>query len=248
MSDANLSDLVRRVASADPDALARWMLRNDRYAGRLHEREVDRLVAAALADGEQAAIAMPPGKSPDALAVELGIAVSHTEAAIDMAGHLFSADYSPHPPRIRLYTRALAAIDLGLTAPGVARIVGAKQARPVLLAHEIYHHLDLARPITLAGRHRITTLRLGPLHLRTELPSLAEIAAGRFAATLLGLNCHPKLLDLLLLWNMSPQRAGAWAAAFCALADRSAHGHRSAPIVPPSTQRIRMKPSFRNPF
>ena len=99
---------------------------------------------------------------------KLGIAVSLTEAAIDAAGHLFSADYTPRPPRIRLYTRALAAIDRGLAEPGVADIVGTARGWPVLLAHEIYHHLDLARPITLARHHRVTTLKLGPLHLRTR--------------------------------------------------------------------------------
>ena len=64
MTDASLSDLVRRVASADPDALPRWMLRNDRYAGHLDEREIGHLVAAALADGEQAAMAIPARQEP----------------------------------------------------------------------------------------------------------------------------------------------------------------------------------------
>jgi hypothetical protein len=244
MTQASLGDLVHRVASADPGALARWMLRNDRYAGRLDEREVGRLAVTAAADGEASARSLGGGKSPEALASELGISVDHTSAAIEVAGHLFSADYRANPPRIRLYTRALAAIDRGLADPGVAEIVGTTSARPVLLAHEIYHHLDLARPATLARQHRVTTLRLGPLHLKTELPSLAEIAAGRFAATLLGLHCHPKLLDLLLLWDMNPQRAGAWAAAFCAFADRPAGGQR----ISPSAQHVRMRPSFRNPL
>lgn len=214
MTQASLSDLVRRVASAEPGALPRWMVGNDRYAGRLDESGIRKLAAAALVDGDEAAKALPIGRSPQALASELGISVEHADGEIDVAGHLFSADYRPDPPRIRLYTRALAAIDRGLAAPGVAGIVGTTRAQPVLLAHEIYHHLDLARPATLAQRHRVTTFRLGPLHLKTELPSLAEIAAGRFAATLLGLHCHPKLLDLLLLWDSDPQRARNWAVAF----------------------------------
>jgi hypothetical protein len=233
MRNAGLSDLVRRAASAEPGALPRWMVGNDRYAGRLDESEIGRLAAAALADGEEAAKSLPAGKNPEALASELGISVDHADAAIDVAGHLFSADYRPKPPRIRLYTRALAAIDRGLAEPGVAEVVGAACAQPVLLAHEIYHHLDLARPAPLARRHRVTTFHLGPLHLKTELPSLAEVAAGRFAATLLGLHCHPKLLDLLLLWDSDPERARVWAAAFCAFASRSAQGGRlSTPIHP----------------
>ena len=231
MSDASLSDLVRRVASAEPGALPRWMVDNDRYAGRLDAQAIDSLAAAALADGEEAAKSLPAGTSPGALASGLGISVEYADAAIDVAGHLFSADYRANPPRIRLYTRALTAIDRGLAVPGVAEIVGKASAQPVLLAHEIYHHLDLARPATLAQRHRVTTFHLGPLHLKTELPSLAEIAAGRFAATLLGLHCHPKLLDLLLLWDSDPEWARNWVTAFGAFTNRSAHRDRSTPTV-----------------
>jgi hypothetical protein len=217
MNQASLSDLVRRVARAEPAALARWMLSNDRYAGRLDGAQIATLAAAALADGEGTAEALRVAKTPAAvaaLASGLGISVARDDGEIAVGGHIFSADYRPNPPRIRLYTRALAAIDRGLAEPGVADIVGIASSAPVLLAHEIYHHLDLARPASFTHRHRVTSLRLGPIHLKTELPSLAEIAAGRFAATLLGLHCHPKLLDLLLLWDGDRRRAEAWVAAF----------------------------------
>jgi hypothetical protein len=223
MTQACLSDLVRRVAAAEPGALARWIVSNDRYAGRLGDKEIRVLTAAALADGEDAAKAVQIGQSPtaiEAFASGLGIAVEQAEGEIDVAGHLFSADYRPNPPRVRLYTRALAAIDRGLAQMGVAQIIGTTRALPVLLAHEIYHHVDLARPATLTQRHRVTSLQLGPLHLKTELRSLAEVAAGQFAATLLGLHCHPKLLDLLLLWDYDPQRAQAWVEAFRTFAPR----------------------------
>jgi hypothetical protein len=221
MTQASLGDLVCRVARADPAALAHWMVRNDRYARRLGEGEIHMLAAAALADGEGTARAVQIERRPgaiEALASELGISVEQADGEIDVAGHLFSADYRPNPPRVRLYTRALASIDRGLAQTQIARIIGATRALPVLLAHEIYHHLDFARPATLTRRHRVTSLQLGPLHLKTELPSLAEVAAGNFAATLLGLHCHPKLLDLLLLWDNNPRQAEVWVEAFSAFA------------------------------
>jgi hypothetical protein len=221
MTQASLGDLVCRVARGNPAALARWMVRNDRYASRLDEGEIHMLAAAALVDGEGTANALQIERSPGAIAAfasELGISVEQADGEIDLAGHFFSADYRANPPRVRLYTRALAAIDRGLAQTRIARVIGTTRALPVLLAHEIYHHLDLARPVTLTQRHRVTSLQIGPLQLKTELPSLAEVAAGNFAATLLGLHCHPKLLDLLLLWDMDPQQAEVWVEAFCAFA------------------------------
>ncbi len=223
MRQASIGDLVRRVASVEPSVLPRWMVSNDRYASRLDEREIRALAASALADGEDAAKGVQVNSSPAAiegLASELGITVEKTDDEIDVAGHLFAADYLSNPPHIRLYKRALAAIDRGLSETQVTQTIGATHALPVLLAHEIYHHLDLIRPTTLTQRHRVTTLQLGPVHFRTELPSLAEVAAGSFAATLLGLHCHPKLLDLLLLWDSGPLRAHAWVDAVGAFALR----------------------------
>jgi hypothetical protein len=210
MTGPALHDLVVRAAAVDDVRLAVWMLGNDRHARRLDDNAKTALAAAALADGEALARTVRIGSGAAALAAELGVSVAHDDGDICIAGHIFSADYRPSPPRIRLYTRALAAIDRGLVVPGVAGILGAAQSAPMLLAHEIYHHLDLARPRSLTQRHPVTTLTLGPWHLTTEVPALAEIAAGRFAATLLGLDCHPKLLDLLLLWDSDPRRASAW--------------------------------------
>lgn len=208
----SLSDLLRRAAAVDPVTLACWMISNDRYARGLGQRERMELAGIALTDGAAVAMSMSmPSTDPDAL----GVSVAYADDEISVAGHIFSADYRPNPPRIRLYTKAIEAIDRGLAEPDIAAIVGTSRSAPVLLAHELYHHLDLARPASLARRHRVTSLRLGPLHLRTELPSLAEIAAGCFAATLLGLHCPPKLLDLLLLWDSDPQRAAAWVEALC---------------------------------
>lgn len=216
MTETGFCELVRRATAIEQLALARWMVECDHYARRLGATEQAELAALALADGEEAARALRIGAGPAAvetLAAGLGVSVALDDGEIAVGGHIFCADYRPSPPRIRLYTRAIAAIDRGLARSSIARRLGAARSEPVLLAHELYHHLDLARPASLAQRHRVTSLKLGRLHVRTELPSLAEIAAGRFAATLLGLHCHPKLLDLLLLWDCDPQKASAWVAA-----------------------------------
>ena len=213
MNGPALHGLVVRAASVDDVRLALWMLGNDRYAHRLDDGAKTALAVAALADGQALAKTARIGSQPAALAAELGLAVAYDDGEIAVAGQIFCADYRPKPPRIRLYTRALAAIDRCLAIPGVADTLGTALSTPVLLAHEIYHHLDLARPRSLAQRYPITSLKLGSWQLKTEVPAMAEIAAGRFAATLLGLHCHPKLLDLLLLWDSDPRRASAWTGA-----------------------------------
>ena len=48
---------------------------------------------------------------------------------------------------------------------------------------------------------------MGPLRGTAGLSSLAEIAAGAFAQALLGLRYHPKLLDLVVLFDADPVAA-----------------------------------------
>ena len=79
---------------------------------------------------------------------------------------------------------------------------------PVFVAHELYHHFDCMRDEPpLAARHRVALLRFGPVRWTSGLVSLAEIAAGAFAQHLLGLRYHPKILDLLTLFDAAPRAA-----------------------------------------
>jgi hypothetical protein len=56
----------------------------------------------------------------------------------------------------------------------------------------------------LIRRHRTTILKLGRWTWTAGLSTLPEIAAGAFAQQLLGLDFHPKLLDLLLTHPTPP--------------------------------------------
>jgi hypothetical protein len=51
--------------------------------------------------------------------------------------------------------------------------------------------------IGIARRYRPTVFRIGNWHWRTGIAALAEIAAGAFAQSLLGLPCHPRVLDFV---------------------------------------------------
>jgi hypothetical protein len=72
------------------------------------------------------------------------------------------AEYGGRPPHVILYQAALARIDRLLASDDIGKLVGSFAARPVYLAHELYHHFDLVRGIgAVANRERVTLLRLG---------------------------------------------------------------------------------------
>lgn len=172
----------------------RRLLDADPWSRRLSESERDERVADALASGAGLAdeVRSRWGAEPSALAHACGVPVCDDDGGADYGTVQVFAEYCTRPPRIVLYQRALARIDRWLAGPGVTAQVGIATSRPLFIAHELFHHLDLhGKAVPLARRHAVTLLSLGPWRWTAALPSLAEIGAGAFAQRLLGLRVHP---------------------------------------------------------
>ena len=202
--------LAQALPRATPHALARLILSSDPQLPRIAPSEQDRLVDAALADGEALAVTASARWStdPDLIARHLSVPVTESDEESGYGSTILYAEYTTRPPRIVLYRTPLARLDRRLVQASVCELLGLAQARSVYLAHELYHHLDLQRgERALARRERVTLLRLGGFRWTSGIASLAEIAAGVFAQRLLGLRFHPKLLDLIPIYESNPEAA-----------------------------------------
>jgi hypothetical protein len=192
---------LKEITAASPEMLGMLMLKGDLHAARLDDRAQRAAVTDALADGGATAADVRtrfPGLSPRRIADELGIPVATTDDD-PLVGTIWRfAEYRPRPPRIQLYTRGLAPVEQALARGAAARLLGEATIEDVFIAHELYHHLEATRAETpIARRHQATLFRIGKWRWRTGIATLAEIAAGSFAQGLLGLPCHPKVLDFV---------------------------------------------------
>lgn len=121
----------------------------------------------------------------DALAERMGVAVETSEQDGGYGTVIVFADYTPRPPRIRLYRRVIQVLDAHLADyPDHDRLPAG--TRPLFLAHELFHHWEALHP----GAHRSR--------------DRSEYAAGTFAMALLGLTCHPEALDRLARGAFQP--------------------------------------------
>src|SRR5262249_8489968 len=155
----------------------------------------------ALADGAATAVDVRrrfPGLSPHRIAGELKITVATTDDD-PLVGTVWRfAEYRPRPPKILLYNRGLAPLEQVLARGQAARLPGDAAGEAVSIAHELYHHAEATRAETpIARRHQATLFQIGKWRWRTGIATLAEIAAGSFAQSLLDLPCHPKVLDFV---------------------------------------------------
>ncbi len=183
-------------------ALAASLLRADPHYPRIPEARRVPLAQAALDDGRLLARTARAcwGNNPWDIAHACQVPVLESGRDASFGSTTLFAEYVSRPASITLYGPRIDALNRLLEASGWAGELALADARPVFLAHELYHHFDCEQGASrLSGRHRLTRLRVGPLAWTFGLPSLEEIAAGAFAQELLGLDYHPHLLDLLLV-------------------------------------------------
>jgi hypothetical protein len=117
------------------------------------------------------------------LAEKLGVQVDEVDGDGGFGTVVVFADYMPRPPRIRLFRKAIDALEQRLAGYPEPLPQG---TRPIFLAHELFHHweeLHAERALLRLYRDR----------------RLPEIAAGAFAQELLGLTHHPGRLDGLMI-------------------------------------------------
>jgi hypothetical protein len=212
------------VMAASPEALGLVMLAADVHAWRLDRATQLTAVRDALADGTATAQALRarfPDLAPQEIAAELNVPVVETNDD-PLVGPLWRfAEYQELPARILLYSRGLAPLDGVIAGRLAARLLGPATPREVFIAHELFHHIEATRSETpIARRYQPSLFRIGGWHWRTGIAALAEIAAGAFAQSLLGLPCYPRVLDLLALETVAPNATAVRSAARIAATDR----------------------------
>jgi hypothetical protein len=213
IASATYQRWLAELLAATPEALALAMLEADPHARRLDPAKQLAAVSDALADGADTARALRErflDLSPQGIAEALEVPIGSIDDD-PMVGRLWRfAEYRERPARILLYARGLAPLDRVVTGELAERLLGQATPRDVFIAHELFHHLETVREDTpIAQRYRPSLFRLGGWHWRTGIPALSEIAAGAFAQELLGLPCHPRVLDLVARDAVSPNASVA---------------------------------------
>jgi len=197
MGIGRLTDAV----AASPGALGLAMLQADPHAVRLDRALQLAAVSDALADGVAVATDLRkrfPALTPQEIARELRVPVETTDDD-PMVGSIWRfAEYRSRPRCIILYSRGIAPLEGTLVVDLVTRLLGQATLQDVFVAHELYHHAEAIRSeVPIARRYQPTLFRIGKWRWRTSIPSLAEIAAGAFAQSLLDLPHYPKVLDFV---------------------------------------------------
>lgn len=135
--------------------------------------------------------------SCEEMAQKLGVRVERSPMP-DGSGMLTFAMFH-EPDLIQVFTDNAAATELLIRESGGSEFLGEVDICQMLLAHELFHAMQLRHPDLYVNQKHIRLWKIGPFERHSSLLSLEEVAAMAFAQTLLGLNYTPYVYDVLML-------------------------------------------------
>ena len=190
------------------DAITLGLLRGDPLYRYIVPGSAQSMVAAAMAEGRSRAAWMKNlyGKDLLKIAERLNVPIRSVDIDAGWGSTVVFAQYETKPISITLYRPAIERIERVLREVGMDIWLRTADLCAIFIAHELYHHLESSSMSTpLSQRYRVELLRIGPWCWRGGLASLDEIGAGAFAQALLGLPRHPRILDMLCIYDADPE-------------------------------------------
>jgi hypothetical protein len=210
------------IMAVSPEALGLVMLEADVHAWRLDRATELAAVRDALADGAATAEALRarfPDLAPHEIAAELDVPVARPMPIrwSDRSGLPNTRGAALHSALGRV-----ALLDARSQATWPRGCWG-WQRREVFIAHELFHHIEATRSDTpIARRYQPTLFRIG-LALADRHRGAGRDRGRCIAQSLLGLPCHPRVLDLHRPDAIGPDATAARIAARIAAPHRPSH-------------------------
>lgn len=141
-------------------------------------------------------------RDPLLLAEKMGIHVTYEIE--DVSDQMIFAQYI-EPDQIRLNQNLIRRAEAYMKVPEVSAVLpDGFKIQKVLLAHELFHHVEeLYQNEIFTRTEKLRLWSLGPFHNDSRILALSEIAAMSFACEMTDTRYSPYLLDVLLIYGHS---------------------------------------------
>lgn len=180
----------RAVSERNRIALAYMELAGDKTFQDLPEEQKSELVQEVLSIGDEVAswiLAENGTNDPRKIAARLGVRVFGADR-----GKAKGAEYRKEKKEIVVYRdfheKLLREVKSSQLSEHLLKFV---------VAHELFHHLELSRIGEVYKRFTFEAFRFGPIVIRRRIKGLSDVAARAFTQALLGLEISPQVFDYL---------------------------------------------------
>jgi hypothetical protein len=180
----------RAIGERNRLALAYMELARDRTFQGLPEEQKSRLVREVLSIGDEVAgwvVAEHNTNDPRKIATKLGVRVFGEDR-----GRARGSEYRRESKEIVVYRDFHEKLLREVKSPELS-----ENLLKFVVAHELFHHLEMNRIGEIYKRYKFPVWRFGPWTREREIRGLSNVAAQAFTQSLLGLEISPRVFDYL---------------------------------------------------
>lgn len=205
--EAPLDEMAASLAGLTDEQWGRYAFSRDPLDGRFDRGQKAEYTRAANACGREWAERMRrqyQTSSPREMARKMGLKVRKPNQPTG-GGQVLFAQFV-QPDEITIYMDCIRRASRYEEESG-CELLGEERLFDVLLAHELFHAVEERHAGEIYTRTEKVELWRKPFSNRSSLACLSEMAAMAFARELLGLDCSPYMLDVLLVYAYDQEAA-----------------------------------------
>ncbi|MCD8350843.1 MAG: hypothetical protein LUC93_09565 [Planctomycetaceae bacterium] len=200
-----IADMAKALLSLPDEIWCEYAFRRDTFGYKVKPDERFALGERARSEAEGMADELRsthPLADMRQLASALQVTVELTDEG---GGDLFAC--FREPKTIRIFSRVVEPARALLAGEAMPAVLRQFDLVEILLAHELFHAVEMRHGATVGKTTRITTFSLGPFVRSARLKCLSEIGAMAFCRRLAKLPWNPYLLDVIILYSLNKRRS-----------------------------------------
>ncbi|SEO74631.1 hypothetical protein SAMN04488134_11226 [Amphibacillus marinus] len=198
----SLPELIAELSQVSDQCWGLYAFEQDLLKNKFTTKEKHRIIIASIACGYQWAETVREihgDYSITQLVASYGLQIEANHTA-PLANRIGYALYTP-PKGIELMTEPIAKVSKLL---GECLHVSPSQLTDIILAHELYHHIECEEAEVYTQMEQVVLWRFLFYKHRSQVRAASEIAAMSFAQQMNKLNFSPFVLDVLLAYAYNP--------------------------------------------
>ena len=135
--------------------------------------------------------------------MDLNIIIKDSEGADN---YIMFACYNS-PNKITIFNSNVIKVEKLINEENLQDVLGYVDVEKVLIAHELFHHIEENDKDIFTRREKITLWKIGNYEYKSHMVALGEIAAMAFAKEMLGLSYNPYVFDVIMLYPHARENA-----------------------------------------
>jgi hypothetical protein len=204
-----LEDMLIELVKIPSSVWGQYAFSRDILRNKISEEEKNRLTIKANECGYTYAdkLAEKYGtKVPSTIAKALDLQISYPDIPSNTSRVTFGEFVEPN--KVMIYQDNLDKANDLLKDRQVSHILGAIQLKQLILAHEIFHYIEVKDSQNIFTQtEKLELWAPKPFHNRSTIRALGEIAGMAFAEGLLGLSYSPFVMDVFFVYGYSKEVA-----------------------------------------